>query len=147
MLAAIGDPGSRCTVSQLWAYCGYHVLPTNQSYCDTQDAPVGGDPSQSNQDSSDLHPILVGVAPKRQRGKQSNWNSTAKMRAYLIAESCMKQRRSPYRTVYDLRRAHTTLTHPEWTDGHRHNDALRITAKAILRDLWIEARRIEGLPT
>jgi hypothetical protein len=47
---------------------------------------------------------------------------------------------SPYRVVYDQRRAHTALTRPEWTDGHSHNDALRVASKAILRDLWRAAR-------
>lgn len=41
-----------------------------------------------------------------------------------------------YRATYDQRRAHTATTHPEWTDGHSHNDALRIVGKHILADLW-----------
>jgi hypothetical protein len=64
------------------------------------------------------------------------------MRAHLCAESCIKQRHSPYRTVYDDRRVHTALTHPEWTDGHSHNDGLRIVAKEILKDLWRAARDV-----
>lgn len=47
---------------------------------------------------------------------------------------------SPYRVIYDARRAHTAVTHPDWPDGHSHNDALRIASKAILRDLWRAAR-------
>jgi hypothetical protein len=47
---------------------------------------------------------------------------------------------SPYRVVYDQRRAHTAVTHPEWTDGHGLNDALRVTSKEILKDLWRAAR-------
>ncbi len=84
------------------------------------------------------------------------------MRVYLIAESCMKQRTSPYRATYDARKAHTegkahavdcvrcgpagkpALPGSPWSDGHRHADALRITSKTILRDLWREARRIHG---
>lgn len=46
----------------------------------------------------------------------------------------------PFRALYDQRRAHTTQTHPEWTDGHRHADALRILSKEILRDLWTAAQ-------
>lgn len=46
---------------------------------------------------------------------------------------------SRYRQVYDLRRAHTATTQPEWTKGHSHNDALRIVAKEVLRDLWVAA--------
>lgn len=77
---------------------------------------------------------------KRQKGVKSNWNANAKMRAYLCAESCMKQVNSPYRTTYLARRAHTAGTNSDWTDGHSHNDALRVVAKAILKDLWRFAR-------
>lgn len=85
----------------------------------------------------------AGVAPKRRKGQRANWSTDAGMRAHLIAESCIKQMdRSPYRATYDARRARTDETHPEWTAGHSHNDALRVTAKAILRDLWREAKRI-----
>jgi hypothetical protein len=45
-----------------------------------------------------------------------------------------------YRHTYDARRAATAQTHPEWTDGHSHNDALRIVGKHILADLWKAAQ-------
>ena len=131
LLAAIGDPHWHNaeerprTVSELWAYCGFK-------------------PGQ-----------------KRQRGVKSNWSQDAKMRAYLIAESCVKQLDktcpvdpdtkaathadgctcSPYRKVYDARKLHTRTTQPDWTDLHRHNDALRKAAKTLLRDLWRAARQ------
>lgn len=53
---------------------------------------------------------------------------------------------SPYRVVYDRRRAHTAVTRPDWTDGHSHNDAVRVAAKAILRDLWRAAREFHCGP-
>lgn len=67
---------------------------------------------------------------------------------------------SPYRIVYDMRKAHTAVAwkdRPKMTDLHRHNDALRIAGKAILKGVWREARRLhiavdpalagdEGLP-
>lgn len=34
------------------------------------------------------------------------------------------------------------IPHPEWTPSHSHNDGLRIASKAILRDLWREAKRL-----
>jgi hypothetical protein len=139
----------------------------------------------------------AGVAARRRKGQRANWSSNAKMRAYLIAESCVKQLStdcrdghgtgdtqcsttvaannpgdrsgpeaqptlvapssgdqhvgdtqmnvvtcacSPYRVVYDRRRAHTAVTRPDWTDGHSHNDALRVASKEILKDLWRAAR-------
>lgn len=129
-LAAVDDPAERRTVSQLWAYCGLHVVKIE---------------SDADQRVRGTHPTFVGVAPKRKKGQRANWSMTAKMRAYLMAVSCLKQHRSPYREVYLQRRERTAVTHPEWTDGHSHNDALRVAAKAIVRDIWIESRRAPTL--
>lgn len=86
-----------------------------------------------------------GFAPgqKRQKGVKANWNALIKMRAYLIAESCMKQRTSPYRPVYE--RAKEAWAGRDTSDLHKHNHALRIVAKSILNDLWAEARRVRGV--
>lgn len=89
-----------------------------------------------------------GLAPSqgKGKGKESAYSWDAKSFAIVrLAEPCMKCKGSPYRATYDARRAQTFLTHPEWTDGHSHRDALRITAKAILRDLWaVENGRVPG---
>lgn len=79
-----------------------------------------------------------GAPSKRQRGVKTFWNPTAKMRLHLIAESCMKQRTSPYRAVYDNARMDWAAR--DTSDGHKHNHALRMVGKAILRDLWLEAK-------
>lgn len=86
-----------------------------------------------------------GGAVKRKKGVKSNWNSKAKMRAYLISESCLKQKGSPYEVAYRARRAHTEAVHPDWTKGRHHNDALRISSKQILKDMWVESKRIHEL--
>lgn len=121
LLGCIKDPyinsatGKPRTVSQLWAYCGLHVID--------------------------------GESARRKKGIQANWSTEAKTRAYIIAEGMMKNRKSAYRHVYDKRREYTGVTHPEWTDGHRNSDALRIVSKRMLRDLWRESRRLHtGLP-
>jgi hypothetical protein len=136
LVAAIGDPYVRPalllpdgswdpvrprTVSELWAYCGLK-------------------PGQ-----------------KRKRGERGNWSAAAKSRAWNVAGSMLKVGN---REVYDKRKAHTegrlhdgecircgpsgkpALPGTPWSDGHRHNDALRIVSKEILKDLWREARRI-----
>jgi hypothetical protein len=81
---------------------------------------------------------------KRRKGERSNWNPTAKMRMRLIAESCIKQMHSPYRAVYDEARA--SWADRDTTDLHKHNHALRKTAKAILKDMWRESMRLHELP-
>jgi hypothetical protein len=80
------------------------------------------------------------VAAKRRKGVKSNWNAQAKMRAHLCAESCIKQMHSPYRKVYDYERA--KWADRQTTDMHKHNHALRVVSKEILKDLYLEAKRI-----
>jgi hypothetical protein len=150
LIAAVRDPyvdlrtNTPRTVSQLWAYSGLHVVPADRTVIDAQGPVVGGDQIDPGdrtlivaQDGS-----VPGVAPRRRRGVRANWSSTAKMRAYLIAESCVKQTRSPYRAVYDARRAHTAVTRPDWTAGHSHADAMRVVSKRVLRDLWRAAHDV-----
>ena len=47
-----------------------------------------------------------------------------------------KDRPGGYGAVYAARRAHTALTHPDWTKAHSDNDARRIMLKAFIADLW-----------
>jgi hypothetical protein len=140
---------------------GRAQLPADRCRADTQKSCVGGSGGDPGQGGTATHMTHAGVAPKRARGQKANWSTGGKTKAYLIALSCLKQlvkpchnpadgpavhvddcQCSPYRVVYDRRRAHTAVTRPDWTDGHSHNDALRVTAKAFLRDLWREAKRI-----
>lgn len=158
LLAAIGDPywntlhNRPRTVSELWAYCGLHTLPTtDQGRADDQIAIVGGGGqtgSDPDQPPAVAQEFGVRVAARRRKGQRANWSNTARMRAHNCAVSCVKQPNgTPYRDVYTARRAHTATTHPDWTDGHSHHDALRILAKRILRDLWRAARDHHQEPT
>jgi hypothetical protein len=172
LIAAIGDPywntlhNRPRTVSELWAYTGYHVIKTPASGHRPGDthpaAAAGGELSGSDpgQGTADIHGADAGVAPKRQRGQRANWSATAKMRAYLAAESCMKHRGSPYRAVYDAARVkYAEAVHDSecarcgprnapakpgspLSEGHKNARALRAVAKEILRDLWREARAL-----
>ena len=110
----VADPPYMRTVSQLWSYCGH------------------GDPNR-----------------KRRKGMTAAdgaalGNPRAKMLAHLIAESAMKcvesdkRAGSPYRVVYDDARV-VYAERDGWSDGRRHNAAVRKVAKEILRDLWIVA--------
>lgn len=175
LLATIGDPcvngstGEYRTVSQLWAYCGLHVIfPAGQCGTGAHLARAGGDASPAGGDpglsSGDDQTRSAGVAARRQKGQKANWSTLAKTRSWLIVQACMKQLDpdcktdtgiaehvadcacSPYRVVIDKRREHTATTHPEWTPAHSLNDAMRIASKRLLRDLWREARRLHGFP-
>ncbi len=64
----------------------------------------------------------------------------------------MHKKKNKYGEIYDKRRAHTKVTHPEWyvdkkgkakvnakgepSSAHAANDAIRIITKAFLFDLW-----------
>jgi hypothetical protein len=180
LLAAIGWPGDRAMVSQLWSYAGYGVVhPGDRNGYDTQDDLVAGGahpvndahdrhatPATPDHSTSDTQQGCVGErygwAPRRRRGVRSSWNPAARMRAYLVAESCIKHRSSPYRAVYDDGRAkYADAVHrfpcvrcgpsgspapvgSPLNDGHKHARALRLVAKAVLRDLWVEAKRIDA---
>lgn len=177
LLAAIGDPYIRPemarkdgtveparprTVSELWAYTGYHVIfPADHGPTGTHSRDVGGEqtghPDQTSDGTQGKH---VGVAPKRARGQRANWSTTAKMRAYLIAESCIKQRTSPFRVVYDdARTKYADAVHDmpcvrcgpagnpapagsPLSDGHKHARAMRAVSKALLKELWRESKRL-----
>jgi len=154
LLAVVGDPYWNVlhdrprTVSELWAYAGFHVLRTGDHvHLDAHD------------------PSVPGVAPKRQRGQRSNWSEDARKRAWLIAASCVKQPPGTrYRDVYDVTRArYVDVLHvvecvrcgPSGKPaqpgsvlslGHQHARGLRMIAKTVLRDLWVEARRLHGVP-
>lgn len=131
LLATIGDPyvrvdGTTRTVGQLWSYMGLHVLDmTDGTQC----------------------------AARNMRGIQSNWKTIAKTRLYIIETGLLKagirktdsgERYAITESgeVYLSRRMRTDETHPEWTDAHRHNDAMRVMGKRFIRDLWCEAKRI-----
>lgn len=152
LLATIGDPYIRAPEydddgnetaparprrgpAELWAYCGYS-------------------PTQ-----------------RRQKGLRDNWSADAKMRAHLIAAQTIKfdgkpdkngrvLTASPYRAVYDAARAqYADAVHPTHcvrcgpsgspalpgsplSAAHQHARAVRRVAKAILKDLYVEARAL-----
>lgn len=181
LLAAIGDPAwngaegrPRRGPAELWAYCGLHVV-SGQWLLDVQedDAAGSGHPGGHQADAIQLRPA-PGVAPRRMRGQRANWSSTARSRAFLVAESCIKQAASPYRAVYEAGRAKyadavhqvpclNTARPPMRSNGcgthrvpapvgsplragHQHMRALRLVAKTVVRDLWLEARRLQDAP-
>lgn len=80
---------------------------------------------------------------RRVKGVQGlPYSPVAKMRTRLIAESCMKQRTSPYRPIYDA--AREAWAERDTTDLHKHNHALRMVGKELLLDLWRAATELRG---
>jgi hypothetical protein len=115
-----------------------------------------GDPLRYvDQETGEVHERTVsklwaycGYRPgqKRRSGEKSNWNATAKMRAFLVATSCVMkdgngQPLSPFRKYYDAERE--KWADRDTTNGHKHNHATRVVAKEILKAIYNEARRLE----
>lgn len=173
LLATIGDPywndlhDRPRSVSELWAYCGFHVIiPRGHMSGVTQASIASGDSTchPTGQPHADAHAGSAGgVAPKRQRGQKSNWSEDARKRAWLIATKCVMTQGSPYRIVYDETRVKyanavhqvecvrcgpsgkPALPGSPLSAGHQHARALRAISKALLKDLWIESRRLHEL--
>ncbi|WP_280393126.1 hypothetical protein [Nocardia wallacei] len=148
LLAVIGDPywhdlhERPRTVSELWAYAGMHVQ-----------LHAGGHAATGFHGTN-----APGVAPKRTRGQKSNWNETARKRVWVIASAMPKFPGGKYEAVYrQAREKYAAAVHSvecvrcgpkgkpapvgsALSDGHKHARAVRLVAKEILKDLWIEAR-------
>lgn len=96
----------------------------------------------------------------RRRGEKANWNAKLKKLTFVIAETAIKHRKSPYRKVYDeAREKYKEAKHASdcrrcgpsgepaqpgspLSDGHKHSRALRAVSKDFLKNLWIESRRL-----
>ncbi len=170
LLAVIGDPfwndlhGRPRTVSELWAYAGFHVIRTSgsgHSLADTQHrlAAAGSTSTPATIFSSPIQPSnAAGVAPRRTRGQKSNWSEDARKRVWVIASAMPKFPGGHYEQVYrDARVKYADAKHPtecvrcgpagkpaqpgsDLSDGHKHARAIRIVAKELLKDMWRESR-------
>lgn len=82
---------------------------------------------------------LAGYAPRRRA------EVYAVIQDPLFRHQTVSQ--GPYRAAYDVRRARTAETHPDWTKAHSHADAGRVMVKALVSDLWSEWRKaVAGMP-
>lgn len=148
LLASIGDPywndlhDRPRTVSELWAYSGFHVV------------------HPADQDESDSHILGVGgVAARRQKGSRVNWSTDARMRAWLITGACLKAQGHYAAVYYAAKEKYAEATHSTecvrcgpkgkpalpgspLSKAHIHARGLRAMAKEILKDLWLTARDI-----
>jgi len=112
-----GEPFER-TVSQLWAYCGL------------------GDPKRVRKAGmSEEEAMATG---NRKAGSFAHQLATsAKKLTGAPAKNGVVRRRSPYRDVYEEKKAFYVEGRPEWTAGHCENATMRYVSKRILRDIWV----------
>ena len=78
------------------------------------------------------------------------WLVNAQWIGKAKSESGEGEPNGPFGEIYDARRKYARGTHPDWTDQHRRMDALRITMKEFLKQLYAEWNKdrplVEGLP-
>lgn len=104
-------------------------------------------------------PKTAGIAPRRMKGYQANWSADARKRAYNVSKSIVKAG-GPYREIYDRTKAkYADATHlipcvrcgpsgkpaqpgSPLSKAHIDMRGIRAISKAVLKDLWIEAKRI-----
>ncbi len=151
-------------MSELWAYCGFHVIRTSSSsqvVRDTQSIAAAAGSTSTPGASHGSHTQVANaprVAPKRTRGQQSNWSEDARKRVWVIASAMPKFPGGHYEHVYrQAREKYADAVHPtecvrcgpagkpapagtDLSDGHKHARAIRIVAKELLKDMWRESR-------
>lgn len=92
--------------------------------------------------------VVEGTAQNRLTGdKAQQWKFDRELRRFLYQlTDCFVKQGGYYREHYDRFRAQAEQKHPDWTPGHIHNHAMRLTGKLFLAHLWEEARKLHGLP-
>ena len=136
-------------VSKLWKYTGLYVTPAGK-------APTGADLAALKKENPDAgwSPEMRAHAIKRlaepcMKNRESPYRGVYDQRKQRtlfthppmleegagceFCDACYEKRRKTKKTGLDC----ANLGGHHWKDGHRHNDALRVTAKAILLDLWL----------
>jgi hypothetical protein len=72
----------------------------------------------------------------------ATWLVNAQTKSKTKTESGETEGTGPYGAIYVKRRAACVVSHPDWTDGHRRSDALRIAMKEFLKHLFLEWHRL-----
>lgn len=129
ILVPDGEPYVR-SVGQLWAYCGVGAPERRRRGMSAEDALALGKPSAKTL----VYLIALGTMKLDGSSYTRTKKSDEPERGSSPKVETVHRKRSPYRDVYDLRKAVTTDR--EWTDGHRSADALRIVGKQFLADLY-----------
>ena len=104
-------------VSDLWSYCGH------------------GDPNRKRRKGMTQEEALK-LGNPRAKMTVNQMAVRCMMRTERVSSTGKPMPASPYRAIYDIKRAHYETARPEWTDANKKGAAIRITAKEILRDLY-----------
>ncbi len=90
--------------------------------------------------------VVDGKRERMHKGEKSHYNRRLKTACFQVAQSFIISG-SPYRRIYDEAKEYYVNNRPDWTKTHRHLAAMGKCVKIFLSHLWIEWRKLEGLPT
>jgi len=133
-----GDPYLR-NVGKLWAYAGFGdpTLRRRRGMAADDALALG------NQRLKTLVWLLAVAAMKQGDTTVPGHTTSETHRRSAGGDTPVPDTRLGYRGIYDQGRARYATR--DWTAGHQHAAALRLVAKAILKDLWIAG--VEHLTT
>jgi len=114
------------TISSWWHFMGRHVIS-------------GKVPTLRN---------IKQLKPNIKDGeKLVEWSNTGKKIGFFIKEAFNRQPKThQYRAYAERRKRYRINTHPETTDGHRHNMAWNETIKLFLSHFWQVDHLLSGTP-
>lgn len=155
----IPDPPFERTVRQLWSYCGHgdperkkrkgmtadeaftlgsprckmlvHLLAVATMKCRVEPEALSGAKDDPADPTSVAEPNGGSAdAPRRDAAPPCSADQPIGESSAALPAADRR-----YRAVYDQARA-AYMEREDWSDGHRHNAALRLVGKRILVDLW-----------
>lgn len=159
VLALIDDIAKFDSIAKLWRYSGYGLYRYYHQDGSVK-APVAGKQRKDGEN------ILVNATAQsdwdvgtfRDRGVVGwilPFNRTLKSTLYIAGDQFIRQQTPHYVDLYYDEKDRQRILHPEpvkngnrtdYTDMHIHMRAQRKMVKEFLKDLWLEWRRVEGLP-
>ena len=89
--------------------------------------------------------VTEGERDRLTKGEKAPYSKRAKVVCWKIGDSFIKCN-SPFRRVYDEKKAYYEANRPEWSPMRRHRAAMRVMEKTFLSCLWQVWREAEGLP-
>jgi hypothetical protein len=127
------------SISALWKYCGLDVVLNTET---------GEGEGRSRKSHHLVDKQYTDKLGNEVKTKGISFNPTLKTKMVGVLGGSFIKQGGKYRDIYDgyKNRLVNHPKHAEKTPGHRHAMANRYMVKMFLQDLWLEWRRIEGLP-
>jgi len=88
----------------------------------------------------------TGKKVKRQKNKQSNWNSQCRTACWHFGDQVVMNKDLFYYSLYLDRKKKAEKDHPTSSKGHWNNMAKHEMAAMMLRHFWAVARTLDGKP-